>query len=72
MGDSLSIRGGVSGVIALAVSLIVAASIIPTALTTIATAVLTSVNAAVITVWQVVLPIIAVVAILFMFLGKSA
>jgi hypothetical protein len=50
-------------VIYLAVALMIAAAILPAALTMIATAALTSVNAGVITMFQVLLPLLAIVAV---------
>ncbi len=58
----------VRDVVMLAVSLFVVAVILPPALTAIATATLTSVNAAVVTMLTVLLPIIAVIAIVLGFL----
>jgi hypothetical protein len=53
-------------VILLAIGLFVLAFILPPALTAIATSALTSVNAAVITLFQVLVPIIAVVAVVLL------
>jgi hypothetical protein len=66
-----SVEGGVTYVVGLAVALMVAAAVIPIALTSIATTALTSVNAGVITVFQVLLPLISVIAILLAFLRRK-
>lgn len=53
-------------IILLAVGLFVLAFILPPALTAIATSALTSVNSAVVTLFQVLVPIIAVVAVILL------
>ncbi len=61
--QKMSLSSAPKFVIYLAVALMIAAAIVPAALTMIATAALTSVNAGVITMFQILLPLLAVVAI---------
>jgi hypothetical protein len=58
-----TIKGVVMDIITIAIALFVSAYILPPALTAIATATLTSVNAGVTTIFQVLLPLVAVLAV---------
>ncbi len=66
------IGSGVENVLGIIVALIVFAAIAPTALIMIATSALTSVNAAVITIVQILLPVLAVIGVVLYFVrGKG-
>jgi hypothetical protein len=58
-------------IILLAIAVYIVAFIVPQALTALATAALTSVNSAVITLFQVVLAVIVVLAIVLLFLREA-
>lgn len=57
-------------IIELAIALFVEAFILPPALTAVATTALTSVNSAVVTLFQTLLPLIAVVVTILYFVGR--
>ena len=61
--------GLITEIIFLAIGIYVLAFILPGALTAIATTALTSVNAGVITLFQILVPIIAIVVVILLFLS---
>lgn len=61
-------EGNTGKIVGIAIGLFVASVIVPSALVSMANATLTGVDASVVTIFQVLLPILAVIAIAMMFL----
>lgn len=63
-------EGNTGKIVGIAIGLFVASVIVPSALVSMANATLTGVDASVVTIFQVLLPILAVIAIAMMFLRE--
>jgi hypothetical protein len=69
--SDLSGEGMTGKIIGIAIGLFVAAVIMPAALVAIANATLTGVDASVITIFQILLPIIAIIGLVMLFLRST-
>jgi len=71
MASDVSGEGMPGKIVGIAIGLFVAAVIMPAALVAIANATLTGVDASVVTIFQILLPIIAVVGLIMLFLRRN-
>jgi len=71
MASDVSGEGMTGKIVGIAIGLFVAAVIMPAALVAIANATLTGVDASVVTIFQILLPIIAVVGLIMLFLRRN-
>lgn len=69
--SDISGEGMTGKIVGIAIGLFVAAVIMPAALVAIANATLTGVDAAVVTIFQVLLPIIAIIGLVMLFLKST-
>ena len=71
MASDVSGEGMTGKIVGIAIGLFVAAVIMPAALVAIANATLTGVDASVVTIFQILLPIIAVIGLIMLFLRST-